>query len=317
MTPSGASKEADREDERPHAAGTALAWSETYGFAGFDPASGLGWLARAEVAPNQGFLQVDLSCLLPDGGFIAARHVKSQSANTADLEAEGVRLAMEEPLSRWRITYDGPAHSLASTGDASRRDAWHKSRLERLIVDLVFAAELPPSAAASDLGRATLGEGGFAQPGSVRGEIWVSGDRYDLRAHGSRTKTWGAGPALRAGRCLTIGFDDGTALAIEHLMHEAGAIERGWLWRGGRPVPLGGCAIAAEPDAGSPSALHVSFDDAVAGGRRELSAEMLCGVSLPLERGARRCVLTQSFARVASGGRSGYGLATSLGDAPA
>ena len=131
------------EEEQPHPPGEALGWSEAYSFFITLPEERLALLTRMGVRPNEGIMDVGLDVFVADGGLLSARHVRPQSENTPDLEVEGVRFELVEPLDRWRLSYDGPAHSLRSSREADSHDAWHKSRLERLSVELTFTAECP------------------------------------------------------------------------------------------------------------------------------------------------------------------------------
>ena len=304
---SGAALQVTPADEQPHAVGGELDWSEAYAFDFYDEPSGLGGFTRMTVRPNEGAMDVGLSFFLPDGGFITARHVKAQPTNTADLEVEGVRYAVDEPLRRWRVSYDGPAHSLPSARDADQRAAWAKSRLERLIVELdVVAASAPASRG---------GESAFQQTCVVRGEVWVSGDRYALQAPGSRGRSWGADEeaAPRTRRAFSARFADGSALDVVRTLSEDGDLQRGWILRDGRVGAVGAVSIATttEPDSYLQKRFDLTLVDAD-GGRHEVAGEVLHLAPLPSARNDRPSVLCESVARFTWQGRTGHGFASYL-----
>lgn len=300
--------EASAGDELPHVVGPGLSWSESYWFELYDVPSGLGGVARLDVRPNEGAMDVALSFFLPDGGFITARHVAAQTGNTALLEAEGVRFAMTEPLRRWRVSYDGPGHSLGSVGDAGRREAWLKSRFERLIVELEFTAldaapALPESA----------GVAGFDQVGRWTGEVWVSGDRYEIQAHGGRGKTWGLPAVPRLQRRFALDFGDGLALSAVETVLDEGRRVHGWIMRDGRTTDVRGIELATVTAPGSPIQKSFQLDLVDTGGRRhQIAGDVQHVAPLPGFRGGRDTLLCLGVATAVYDGKTGHGIAEYL-----
>ena len=289
-------------DELPHAVGSPTSWRESYGFELYDAASGLVGAARIEVRPNEGAMDVDLSFFLEDGGFVTARHVAPQSTNTAQLEVEGVRFSLLEPLRRWRVEYDGPCHSLASVADAAKREAWHKSRLERLIVELEFVAFQPAAAA--------TGADGFAQPGRWTGEIWVSGDRYVVAAPGLREKAWGAVALPRMQRRFALGFGDDRALDVVQTMLDDGPRLGGWIFRDGRSHAVREAELVTVTEPGSYHQKAFRLGLVAADGRRhEVAGEVLRVAPLPGLRGGHETMLCEGVTRARYDDRDGFGLA--------
>ena len=156
-------------------------------------------MIRLDVRPARARSEVSFSFFLEDGGFVTARHVTAQVAGASSVvEIEDARLETVEPLRRWGVKYDGPSHSLASAADTGRREAWQKSRLERLIVELDVTAAGDPVA----------GDGSFAQPVRIAGEVWVSGDRYAIDARGLRGKSWRSGALAQRAAYVALSFAD-------------------------------------------------------------------------------------------------------------
>ncbi|MEW6270967.1 MAG: hypothetical protein AB1689_16915 [Thermodesulfobacteriota bacterium] len=291
-------------DEQPHAPGSELAWRESHAFDLYDERSGLGGVTRMTVRPNEGTMEVALSFFLPDGGFIAARHVKAQTTNTAALEVEGMAFALEEPLRRWRVTYDGPAHSLASARDADQRAAWARSRLERLIVELVLEAPAPPLAG---------GCGSFEQICVAHGEVWVSGDRYDVRALGGRERSWGVDEAatLRSRRSFSARFAEDCGFRAVLALRDGDAVQHGWILRDGIAPALEGVTVATTTEPGTylHESVRLTLTDEQAV-RHEVAGEVLHVAPLPETRNGRASVLCEGVARFVWRGRVGYGFAS-------
>ncbi len=296
------------DEERPHAPSSATGWNESYSFYVVEPTDRIALLSRMGVRPNEGIMDVGCDVFVSDGGLLAARHVRPQVENTDDLEVEGVRYEMVRPLEEWRLSYDGPAHSLRSSRDAGDHEAWHKSRLERLIVDLVFRAEAAPAADDAWPGR-------FGQAGRFTGEIWVSGDEYRLDSPGIREKAWGTtGSTLpRMRRRFWARFDDGSALVIDRRIDDETEQMAGWILEGGEMRALHELRLCTETEADTfwqKSAEFVFRDDA--GREGSVSASILQIAPLPTVRGAVRVVVCSSVASFAWGARRGIGVAEYL-----
>lgn len=236
------------DDERPHPPGAGLSWIETTWLELVDEASGLAGVIRLDVRPNQGTSEVSFSFFLEDGGFVTARHVGAQVAGASSVvEIEDARLETVEPLRHWRVKYDGPSHSLASASDTGRREAWQKSRLERLIVELdVTAAGEPVS-----------GNGSFAQPVRIAGEVWVSGDRYAVDLPGLRGKSWRSGALAERAAYVALSFaGDRIVFARAETPTGTGGpaeIVEGWTSIGGEVRRVH--ALRVERGGGAPEAL--------------------------------------------------------------
>ncbi|HZR80164.1 MAG TPA: hypothetical protein VFD92_03625 [Candidatus Binatia bacterium] len=324
-------------EELPHEPGSDLQWSESYAFRLYDPRASFGGSARLDVRPNEGAMEVELHFFLPDGGFVAARHVKPESRNASRLEVGGVELEALEPGRRWRIAYDGPSHSLASARDAGKPDAWRASRIERLTVDLEFEAlhpaapggeasalvlAAPTSASDSPIGRDPAGA--FEQAGRWSGVVWVSGDEHRIAAHGQRERWWGVldwqAPRLR--RRFGAAFGDDCAILISELRSDGAERQGGWIARDGRIVEIRRIAVAAGVDGGPtgpgadaaaplPERFWLRLTDAD-GRDHEIAGEVIDVAPTPRARNGRVSLLSEAVARFEYDGRSGWGFAEAL-----
>lgn len=292
------------DQDQPHVPSDALGWSESYSFHVVEPMERLALLSRIGVRPNEGIMDVGLDVYVADGGLLAARHVRPTHENTADLEIEGVKYEMIRPLEEWKLSYDGPAHSLRSSRDAASHDAWHKSRLERLIVDLTFRADAPPAATESGLGK-------FGQAGRFTGEVWISGDEYRFDVNGVRERTWGetgsAIPQLR--RRIWTRFGDGSGLVVDHRVEGDQPVSSGWILEGGelRSIVEANFQTETESDSYWQRGFDVTLVDD-RGAEHAVSGGVVQLAPLPTVRGTIQAVVVSSVAQLQWEERSGLGV---------
>ena len=257
----------DESADRRHAPDDALGFCESLGLRLVQPGETIGLMTRFNLRPNQSVMDVGIDVMLHDGGLLAARHVGGMEGPDVALEIQGAELSREGDL--WRLNYDGPAHALDSCRNADDHEFWHKSRLERLIVELEFRPEGAPVQLE-------------AHPGSLgavmqaRGEVWVSGDQYPIDGPALRDRTWGASPIPRARRRVDVCFADGRALSLERLWTEDGPHLSGWLRADGeiREIVSGRIETEPETDHPYPKALALSLVDS-ARKRHRLTAQVL------------------------------------------
>jgi hypothetical protein len=254
-------------DDQRHPAGEDIGFCESLGFRLVQPGETMALMARFNLRPNQAVMDVGIDILLRDGGFLAARHVNAMEGPDADLEIQGATLSREGDL--WRLNYDGPAHALDSSRNANDHEFWHKSRLERLIVELEF---LP----SGDRVQSDAQPGSLAGVVSARGEVWVSGDQYVVDAPALRDRTWGSASIPKARRRVDACFADGRAFSLERLWTSEGPHLSGWLRLDGetREIMSGRIETEPEPDHPYPKALALSLVDS-ARQRHRLTAEIL------------------------------------------
>jgi predicted secreted hydrolase len=80
------------------------------------------------------------------------------------------------------------------------------------------------------------------------GEVRVSGDRYEIRAHGNRDKSWGVrnSQTPRMWRGFSLNFGDDCAMGAVRLQMSDAEVHRGWIFRDGRNVSVRRIALATE-----------------------------------------------------------------------
>ena len=83
------------------------AWSESYYFNAYDPASDSGLFTRIGVRPNEGTTDVGLSVWLPGGELAEYRQVVDQHEMVGSpLVVGGVRYELLDAMTSWRIVAD-------------------------------------------------------------------------------------------------------------------------------------------------------------------------------------------------------------------
>src|SRR5439155_13915239 len=136
------------------------AWSESYYFNAYDPASDTGFFTRIGVRPNEGTMDVGLSAWLPGTELATVAGIRQQEEMVdTGLEVAGVRYERLSPMKEWRVTCDAeaPVRDLANVGAPERH--------VRLVVGATFSALVPPIGVD---GQGGSGSGGTAAPrGSV------------------------------------------------------------------------------------------------------------------------------------------------------
>ncbi len=299
------------DDDRPHPPGADLQWSETCSFWLHDPASGLAGSLRVAVRPNEGMSDAGLHFWLPDGGFVATRHVSVPSTEPGRMEVGDARLDLLEPLRAWRIAHDGPAHSLASAADAGDREAWHHSRIERLIVELDFAAETPAIAFSEAGPGAPSPREGFEQVGGWTGLVQVSGEAFRVAGRGFRERSWGVRDWQAPVRSRRLSFLVGSDVAVSAAVVEGeGGYEacHGWIEREGRIASLRAVRVSTETTADGrlPRSVRIELEDS-SGGLHLATCEVVASAPMRSARNRRETLVCESLARFEMDGRHGHG----------
>jgi hypothetical protein len=313
----------DASHDFAHAVEGDTAWSESYYFNGYDPASDTGLFTRIGVRPNEGTLDVGLSLWLPGDRIANVRGVREQRVMTDDdLGVGGVRYERLEPMQRWHLTADADAEVLDLSGGAAPTRG-HVS------MDLTFAALIPP-VGTDGTGRSeradgtsaatatTVGKGHLEQSGTWSGTVGLDGDTWALdpaTARGNRDKSWGprrwGGPQMW--RWFSINIDDGTHFGGIRIGTPAGDLHRGWVWRDGEATSIRRWDVTSElaGDGVTHAVSHVTATDK-AGRTHELRGDILRVYGVPHRTGERSTVVNEGLARWTYEGRTGHGISEYL-----
>ncbi len=223
------------------------AWSESYYFNAYDPASDSGFFTRIGIRPNEGTMDVGFSLWLPGGELAEYRHVVGQHEMVGPpLQVGGVRYELLEPMRSWRIVADAEAEARPCRLAAGAAHPVH------LTVDVRFDALSPP--VGTDGQRAdgprtdqasaatgTTGKGHLEQAGRWTGSVTVDGaTQVWSDAHGNRDRSWGPrrwdGPPMW--RWFSINIGESLHFGGIRLGTAAGDLHRGWVSEDGQVTSI-------------------------------------------------------------------------------
>ena len=217
------------------------AWSESYYFNGYDPASDSGLFTRIGIRPNEGTMDVGLSLWFP-GGDLGEYHAVKDQHEMVDtvLEVGDVRYEMVEPMRTWRLTFSGDSSVRScARGSVSDHDV-------PVSLDLRFDSLTPAmgtdgqrttqGSTASTAAAGSTGKGHAEQAGAWSGWLEVDGRRYLWDgALGNRDRSWGprnwGGPTMW--RWFSINIDRDLHFGGIRLGTGRGDLHRGWVYDGG------------------------------------------------------------------------------------
>jgi hypothetical protein len=219
------------------------AWSESYYFNAYDPASDSGFFTRIGVRPNEGTMDVGLSVWLPGGELAEYRHTVEQREMVGPpLVVGGVRYELVEAARSWRIVADVDAQARPCHPSGGAKRPVH------LAMDVRFDALSPavgtdgqqtggPRSDQASAAAGTTGKGHLEQAGRWTGSLTVDGTTHTWGvAHGNRDRSWGprrwGGPPMW--RWFSINLGESMHLGGIRLGTAAGDLHRGWVSEGGR-----------------------------------------------------------------------------------
>jgi hypothetical protein len=217
------------------------AWSESYYFNAYDPASDSGLFTRIGIRPNEGTMDVGLSIWLPGGDLAEYRHqVECREMLDAPFEVGGARYELLEAMRRW--------HLVAAVTASARRCNPSSSERWPVEIGLDVTFEGLSDAVGSD-GRSghrskesgaaatTTGKGHFEQAGRWTGTLTVDGIVHEWSsARGNRDRSWGPRRWGEAPmwRWFSINIGDDLHFGGIKLGTDAGDLHRGWVSANGR-----------------------------------------------------------------------------------
>lgn len=300
------------------------AWSESYYFNGYDPATDSGIFTRVGVRPNEGTIDVGLSVWLPGqgpsgppergGGLAEYRFVREQREMTDTvLEVGGVRYEMAEPMARWRITAGCEALVQGGEPVVIELDATFDALIPAVGVDGQPRGDGGPDGAAGSTAQ-SVGKGHLEQAGRWTGTLSVGGEAYEWGdARGNRDKSWGprrwGGP--RMWRWFSVNVGDDVHFGGIRIGTDAGDLHRGWVWKDGRHASIREWRVKTElgADGLTHEVCHVTALDKE-GREHELRADVLRVA--PVGYGRTGTLVNEGLARWSYEGATGYGIAEYL-----
>ncbi len=299
------------QDEQPHEVGADPAWSESYYFAWFgEEGSGI---TRVGIRPNEGTKDVLVVAFPPGGGIAIGRHKEPQAQNTDDIRVAGASYECMEPLTRWRVRYDGPLTRLPEPRVLLGEPGPHETI--DFSLDLEMRTSTPPAEAVLSGDHSAferVATGHFEQSGSFVGTI----DGRPFAGRGHRDKSWGVRDwsAPDMWRWFAMPFGDDLVVNVVIVSMGGREVRGGWALREGAVRAVSDIELTTQtgPDGRAHTALDLSFD--VEGtGRMEVHADVLEIAPLPLSSGERATLVNEGLARfTTSDGRECLGIAEYL-----
>jgi len=222
----------------PHAVEADAAWSESWYFNAYSPASRCGFVTRIGIRPHEGIAHALGVFWLPDGSAVqfeerrAAREIADDATWT-----EHARYERIEPMRGWRVRL-GP---VVVGGRRLAVDARFSALGPALGVDRAGGA-FDSADRAKNAVRSSLASGHLEQPGRWSGMIDVDGERFALEGYGNRDKSWGprdtAARGLHMWRWFSINL--GAELHLGGILAgtDGGELSRGWIQERGKTASV-------------------------------------------------------------------------------
>lgn len=330
-------------DELQHPAGPSPHWNESYWFPFSDSGGSWAGFTRVGISPPRGTRDALVCLFFPDGsaGILLSR--EPFAAGDPVIRAGGLAYECLDPLRRWRVRYEGEVFHVADLGlipfywdhglfDLPRRRVALDLTFEALhdAVDFHFRKQgsVPlrrqlarlrdPRTAASllsfprRLGQALrMGQNRhYQQTGSMSGYLVVDGERVDLVGASARDHSWGIRDWTlpRRWRWFSAQFDGRMAFSVHRLELLGSILSAGYLWRGGRTLPLAGFEIEGVLDAGASSGQPVRILLRTEGGETlDVAARLVRSVAVPVRDGGTTQLIGEGYARFEWEGRSSFG----------
>ena len=215
------------------------AWSESYYFNAYDPASDSGFFTRIGIRPNEGTMDVGLSAWLPGGELAEYRHVVDQHEMVGPpLEVGGVRYELIDALqdagaswlmsTQWR---DLPSRGRRCPPGPFGRQRAVRCRLPRRWA-LTDRGVRAPRSDQTIAAAGTTGKGHLEQAGRWTGSMTIDDVTHSWDgAHGNRDRSWGprrwGGPPMW--RWFSINIGESMHFGGIRLGTAAGDLHRGWV----------------------------------------------------------------------------------------
>lgn len=280
----------ERGNERIQPAGEGDAWNDSLYFNFFSKDDELAGFTRIGVLPNTGRANAGLVAVkdgAPFAGMVAA-DTKIPEGDWDDIEVEGLRYRVTDPLKRCRVDLDSP------TGKASLE-------FEAIAEPFDYAdcpVKLPPEVAS----------GHYEQHCRVTG--WVEGfdGRHEITGFGQRDHSWGLRDwkGVHSWRWLQAIFGEDFAFNVFSVTTHAGkAVASGYVYEDGESRALSQASIETEydDDGTGQRSVTVKLQD-TSGQKREITGERFGLLPIPME-GAR---VNEGLFKWEAGGRTGYGV---------
>ncbi|WP_439816719.1 DUF7064 domain-containing protein [Zavarzinia sp. CC-PAN008] len=222
------------QDEYMHDPGTASNYNESMYLNVFDAEQKIGGWFRIGNRPNEGYAEMTVCLYLPHGE-VAFMYAKPKITGNDKLEAGGLSIRVVEPFKRLDLSYRGRVARLKNPGDmAEPARAFKTNPVVPAEVDITFTGVSPMfgGEAVNEDGSAiavkdptkSFAKAHYEQHVAGEGTFVVGDDRYTVRGHGLRDKSWGPRywQAIHWYRWLPMNFGPDFAMMISVIADDAG-----------------------------------------------------------------------------------------------
>lgn len=276
--------------ERIQPAGDGEAWNDSLYFNFFSEGGEVSGFTRIGVLANAGQANAGLVALkggVPFAGMIADK-AKFPAGDWDDLEVEGLRFRVIEPLKRCAVDLDAPA------GKASLE-------FEALAPAFDYAdcpVEVPAEVASRH----------YEQHCRVTGWIEGQGQRHEITGFGQRDHSWGLRDwaGVRTWRWLQAIFGENLAFNVFCIeTHDGETMTSGYVHEDGKSLPVAEASIDTDYDGDGRVQKAVSVHVKDTGGvERTIAAERFAMIPLPMES----TQVNEGLFRWELDGRTGFGM---------
>jgi hypothetical protein len=295
-------------DERFHAPGPEVQWSDSLYFGGGDGATTL--YTRIGRRPNEDRVEGALGLWTPDGRFVLGfgRGPDSEAIACGPVVYEAAL-----PFELWRIRIDGRGRAYARAEDLALAPESYEE--VELTGELRFTAWTGPVTFASGLSGAVAAHH-YEQPGSLAGTIEVGGERLAIAGRGMRDHSWGVRDwqAIPYWRWFGIVVDPDNFLMLNNVgLADGGETAGGLVMLNGVPAEVASCATESEldPELGCQRRFVARAIDEL-GREAVLEGEAVSVAPLRQRRDGRLTVVNEGLTRLRWNGHEGFGISEYL-----
>ncbi len=305
-----------RDDSQPedsdvvHEFGSHPDWNESFYFNFYDREKDICGFMRIGLKPNRDEKSMFFFIMMPDGSLISARD--AEHFRDSEFSVKGLRYRKIEPERRWSIDYHGEMTRSGKDGEA-------KSMVSMILefegLHHIFNYRDCVTEDKVEMSKIAASEH-TEQYGRLRGRLVIDGREVIIDALGERDHSWGVRDWIAPTMWiwLTAQFSDGTSMNLTKLMIEDGVVDAGYLFMGGRNLPLVGANVETDFAAdGSPRALSIVLKDKE-GGEHRMRADIVRMAKLPFvgSGSAGMAIMYETLAKFDFQGLTGFGIAEYL-----
>ncbi|MDD1776045.1 MAG: hypothetical protein LUP94_01665 [Candidatus Methanomethylicus sp.] len=296
--------------DKLHEMGGLEEWSESFYFSFYDHPSGIFAFLRVGLKPNKGEKEMFCFLLMPDGTFIGTKD-QAPFDNT-DLAAKGLKFSLLEPEKKWNLSFSGrlPRYGAGVP------------KLEDVAFSVDYQALNPMFnyrecvSGEKEMISSSIASEHLEQYGRLKGQLKIGKTPYAIDGMGERDHSWGVRDwnAAKMWMWINCQFSENLAFNVTKLTVEGGDVDAGYIFMGGRNIPILSVDALTDYDSnGGPAKLSMEMTDKE-GKKHRVEAVVLRTATLPFPSrdGKNLSILYEPLAKYTMDGQTGYGVAEYL-----